>query len=616
MPALSQRWALTGAFAAAGLLIGGWVGLGEMRSAASALDRVETLTLDWRFLLAGPRPAPDDVVVVAIDDETLSAADGHAPSRALTARIVAALASFAPRVVALDIAFPDAKEGDAELAAALKAVPSVVAAIALFGESEALPRAASELALTPRPTRILWPTQTIADAVREIGIANVSTDRSGVPRYIPLLFAIPGGAAPALALAAVSVAAGEDPVVGEDAVTLAGRTISLDLGYHLPLRFYGPSPSVQRISAAKLLAGAVEPAAARGRIVVLGVTATGLADSFATPFDRVAPGLEVLATAIGNLAEGEPLVRGPATRRIDAATTALLPVAVVGLLALRRAAVGIALACLVLALWAAAVFAAFLKGYWLAVAAPLSVALALGAAFAAARLVAERAEGRHHAAQTSALAKFHSPLLVDRILREPDFLEKPVRQDAAVVFLDLTGSTGVSEALGPERSRDMLKTMQTLVEGALAAHGGVVINFMGDGVLAAFGLPSPEPDDARRALAAVERLAAALSVWIAALPAEATGRLDFRIGAHFGPVIVSRLGSPTHQQITLSGDTVNAASRLLEVAKERQRRIVVTEDLVRAARAEGGDAFDPSGCERATVPIRGRAASLAVRMRS
>jgi len=117
-------------------------------------------------------------------------------------------------------------------------------------------------------------------------------------------------------------------------------------------------------------------------------------------------------------------------------------------------------------------------------------------------------------------------------------------------------------------------------------------------------------------LAAVERLAAALSVWIAALPAEATGRLDFRIGAHFGPVIVSRLGSPTHQQITLSGDTVNAASRLLEVAKERQRRIVVTEDLVRAARAEGGDAFDPSGCERATVPIRGRAASLAVRMRS
>jgi adenylate cyclase len=259
---------------------------------------------------------------------------------------------------------------------------------------------------------------------------------------------------------------------------------------------------------------------------------------------------------------------------------------------------------------------AFLDGYWLAVAAPLAVTLPLGAAFAAARIVAERAEGRKLAAEKSALAKFQSPLLIDRILSEPDFLEKPIRQDAAVIFLDLTGSTGVSEALGPERSREMLKTMQTLVDGALAAHKGVVISYMGDGVLAAFGLPAPAADDARRAFAAVERLAADLAVWIAALPQEAAGRLDFRIGAHFGPAIVSRLGSQTHQQITLAGDTVNAASRLLEVAKERHCRVVITEDLVSAARAGGLDALALGGYESATVPIRGRSASLEVRMRS
>ena len=51
------------------------------------------------------------------------------------------------------------------------------------------------------------------------------------------------------------------------------------------------------------------------------------------------------------------------------------------------------------------------------------------------------------------LAKFQSPLLVDHLLREPHFLDKPVRQDIAVMFLDLTGSTGATEALGPERSR-------------------------------------------------------------------------------------------------------------------------------------------------------------------
>jgi adenylate cyclase len=157
--------------------------------------------------------------------------------------------------------------------------------------------------------------------------------------------------------------------------------------------------------------------------------------------------------------------------------------------------------------------------------------------------------------------------------------------------------------------------MQTLVEGVIAAHDGVVINYMGDGVMAAFGLPEPKPDDARRAFQAVERLAAALAGWVAGLPSEATGRLDFRIGAHFGPAVVSRLGSPTHQQITVSGDTVNVASRLLEVAKERHCRIIVTEDLIAAARAGRADDLDLSAYASATVPIRGRAASLAIRTR-
>src|SRR5208337_4252304 len=133
MRPLSLRRALTGAFVAAGLHVGGWIGLGEMRGVASVFDPVETLTLDWRFLLAGPRMAPDGVVVVAIDDETLSDASGHALSRALMAKIVLALAASHPRVVALDFAFPDAKEGDAELANALRATPSVVAAIGRSG---------------------------------------------------------------------------------------------------------------------------------------------------------------------------------------------------------------------------------------------------------------------------------------------------------------------------------------------------------------------------------------------------------------------------------------------------------------------------------------------------
>jgi adenylate cyclase len=73
---------------------------------------------------------------------------------------------------------------------------------------------------------------------------------------------------------------------------------------------------------------------------------------------------------------------------------------------------------------------------------------------------------------------------------------------------------------------------------------------------------------------------------VAGRPAAAPDRLDFRIGLHFGPAILSRLGSPTQQQITATGDTVNVASRLPEVAKQqsdRNARLVLTMANLRSA---------------------------------
>ena len=184
------------------------------------------------------------------------------------------------------------------------------------------------------------------------------------------------------------------------------------------------------------------------------------------------------------------------------------------------------------------------------------------------------------------------------------------------MFLDLSGSTGVSEALGPEWTRDLFGAMQTLVEGEVTAHGGVVINYMGDGVLAVFGLPKPRSDDAARGLATVEALHELMTAWLAHLPPAARDHLDFRIGLHFGPVILSRLGSPTQQQITATGDTVNVANRLLEVAKEQRCRLVVTEDLFQAANEPTPSASVNAGYAALTVSIRGRASDLPVRTRT
>ena len=614
-PGLS--WLLTGGFLAAAVVAGAALGALELNGVASPLDRIENLTLDWRFLLAGARPAPTDVVIVAIDDQALSEARGDAPPREMTARLVRTLATFHPRAIAIDIAFLNSKDEatDAELAGALKTAPSVVAAIGVFdpadrssGEAEA-----SDLALTPKPSSVLWPIEAVRDAA-QVGLANVSTDSSGVPRYIPMIYETPDGVLPSFALAATSRALKIDPVLGSDRIELAGHSREMDLGYQMPLRFYGPAGSFSRISATKVLRGDLDPEALRGKVVIVGVTATGASDTFATPFDRVAPGAEVFATAIGNLLAGDGLARTPSTRRIDAAAAVALPFVMIALMAMRRAAIGLVFASLVFVLWLAGTFLAFAHGYWLSVAAPLASTLPLTVVFAAARSIVERRAGTRIAAEKSTLARFHSPLLLDHLSREPDFLETPVRQDVAVMFLDLTGSTGAAEALGPEGTRDLFSGMQTLVEGEVTAHGGVVITYMGDGVLAVFGLPKPGSDDAARALATVEALRESMTAWLTELPPAARDRLDFRIGLHYGPAILSRLGSPTQQQITATGDTVNVASRLLEVAKQQQRRVVVTEDLFQAANASTPVAGE-TGYAPLTVSIRGRASDLRVRVR-
>jgi adenylate cyclase len=609
---------LTGAFLAAALLVGAALGALEMNGVASPLDRIENLTLDWRFLLAGARPAPPDVVIVAIDDEALSELGSDAPTREMMARLVEALAGFHPRSIAIDIAFikPRDPGADADLAHALKLAPAVVAAIGDFDALDSREQAAqsSDLALAPAPSSVLWPIDAIRDAA-EVGLANVSTDLSGVPRYVPMIYQTADGVIPSFALAVASQALEAEPVLGDDRIEIAGRLREMDLGYHMPVRFYGPEGSFKRISAAEVLRPGFDPEALRGKVVIVGVTARGAADAFATPFDRVAPGTEILATAIGNLLAGDGLARTRFTRRIDAAAAAALPVLMIALMAMRRAAIGLTLASLVFALWLMGVFVAFMSGYWLSVAAPLASVLPLTVGFAAARSIVERRAGTKIAAERSALARFHSPLLLDRLSKEPNFLEKPVRQDVAVMFLDLSGSTGVAEALGPEWTRDLLSDMQTLVEREATAHGGVVITYMGDGVLAVFGLPAPRRDDAARALATVDALRSAMTAWLANLPPAARDHLDFRIGLHFGPAILSRLGSPAQQQITATGDTVNVASRLLEVAKEQHCRIVVTEDLFQAANALAPASLG-AGYAPLTVPIRGRAAELPVRIRT
>ena len=315
----------------------------------------------------------------------------------------------------------------------------------------------------------------------------------------------------ALALAGAATGA---PVVEAGAVLLGGRNIQTDLGRNMPLRFYGPKESFRTISAADVLRGLVPDEALRDHVVIVGATATGVGDTFTTPFDPVLPGVELLATATGNLLEGHGLIRTVETRRIDAAAAILLPLLAILLMSLQRVGVGLALTACLVVVWAAVTAIGFSRGYWLSAAVPIAALTVPGALYALGRMMLLRATERSLSVTQETMRLFHPPVLADRLATSPDYLAQPVEQNMAVLFVDLNGFTAMSERIGPTQTRDRLKALHTIIDETVERYGGVTLNYMGDGAMLVFGLPETGSDDADRAMDAAIELIGSIQFWL------------------------------------------------------------------------------------------------------
>ncbi|WP_167591614.1 CHASE2 domain-containing protein [Jiella endophytica] len=605
-PATGRRWTSRLSWLTTfGLLIvavawSGWLAHTHFVGAGSVIDRLETATLDWRVLLAGQLPPPKDVAVVAIDDPTVDAEGGYPLARDRAARIVDAIRRSGAKAVAIDILFADGdpqSPADRALADVLGKMPSVIAAAATFDKtaSSLIPAAEGELA----------PAGMFAASAR-VGLVNVSTDAGGTPRLMPLLILTKDGPRPSILLAAAGLGTDSEPVLSSDAVRLGDRDRHLDYGWYLPLRFYGPAGTIETVSAERLIKGETDERL-KGKLVFLGVTATAIGDNFSSLFDPQMPGVEVLATGAANLIDGTALVRDVNVRRVDATAAVLLAVVAVALIALLPLPLALSIVVVLLLGWLGTTVFGVFDGYWLASVLPLAAMLPPAALAGSVRLYQDRRLARTLAAAEAALRRFQPRALAVHLAENPDFLMVPEERLVAILFVDLAGFTGMSERLGASRTRDVLKEFHTLVVEELVPRGGVVLNFMGDGAMVIFGLPKGGPADATNAVRASLAMIETVRGWIAEKGAE-TKLGGVRLGAHFGPVIMSRLGHDEEQHITATGDSVNVASRLMEVAKSFDASIAISEALWKAADVSG-----LTGPERwEVVAIRGRQEEMTV----
>jgi adenylate cyclase len=190
--------------------------------------------------------------------------------------------------------------------------------------------------------------------------------------------------------------------------------------------------------------------------------------------------------------------------------------------------------------------------------------------------------------------------------RRPGYLQGAERE-LAIMFADLRSFTQLSEQKLPYDLVFLLNRYFAEMGHAVEAAGGRIDKFIGDGVMALFGLDTGVEAGCREALAAARDMAERMEILNRALVHDISEPLRIGIGIHTGPAIVGEMGYGTAVSITAVGDSVNTASRIESLTKTYACQLVVSEAVVLRAGIELADA------PRHEIEIRGRVERLVVR---
>ena len=516
---------------------------------AGALDRVERGTLDARFQVRGSRTPPGTVVVVGVDDRSIDAQKTRWPfSRSVQAAAITRLAAAKPAAIAYDIQLSDltTQKDDEAMASALDAAGPVVLATTRYDATQG-------------------PDVLFEGGGITAGHAAFPDTPDNVFRSVP--YAVEG-------LRSFAVAA---------AAAATGKPVSRD-GFdgEALIDYAGPAGTIPAISFSDVLAGRFDAGQVRGRVVVVGTTSPRLGDTHPTPFGG-APmsGPEINANAIATILDGIPLRDAPGW--LDALL--ILALAALGALAAwpRRAwvtllaALGVAVAFVLLAQ------AAFAAGTVVAVTPPLlALVLAAIGGLAVTHAILDRERRRLRAE----FARFVPAAVVEQVVEAAGEDQRlgGRRVYCSVMFADLRGFTAAAERLPPETVIELLNRYLGEMSDAILDHGGTLVTYMGDGIMALFGAPIEQPDHADRAIAAAREMRDVRLPSFNAWCAERIAGEPFRmgIGIASGPVMSGNVGSERRLEYAAVGDTTNIASRLQGLTKEVTQMILLA-DTTRAA---------------------------------
>ncbi|MDX1444249.1 MAG: adenylate/guanylate cyclase domain-containing protein, partial [Gammaproteobacteria bacterium] len=335
-------------------------------------------------------------------------------------------------------------------------------------------------------------------------------------------------------------------------------------------------------------------------IVIIGGDAMGLYDLRVTPVSNAHPGADILATALGNLIQDDYLE--PVSPLLGALLGLMLMAAIyLAFVSGRGLLVGGLLIPVTVIAWLILAEAALSANLILPVMPVIAFPILLFIGLGLEQTLRERA-AREQAVST--FGRFIDPRVASSLVKEDsDLLDAPPQsREVTVLFSDIRGFTTLSETRAPEEIVSLLNRYFAQQVEVIFRHGGTIDKFIGDAIMAFWGAPADDPEQADNAVKASIEMVEVVQQFQKELEAEGIP-FDIGIGLHTGPAVVGFIGSSNRLDYTVIGDTVNLASRIEGQTKGRAR-ILVSEDTRARCRHEW--TFRDHG----SVTVKGRSAPV------
>jgi adenylate cyclase len=606
------------------------------------IDQLDNIIYDARLVLTMPRGVDDRIVILDIDEKSLQEL-GHWPwSRELLARFLDKLFDqYQIAVVGFDVVFAEADyssgirvldqfakselkevagfqqayqklrpqlDNDGLFAKAMKGRP-VVLGYYLSNE-----RGSRRIASIPEPVlpKGMFANRNInftswlgyggnlsqfQSSAANAGHFNPFTDPDGIVRRVPMIAELDGAFYEALSLAVVRTLLGFpklEPGFTETGMMQGGYsglewlrtgplTIPVDESVCALVPFRGDRYSFPYISISDILADRVQPAQLKGRIALVGATASGLFDLRATPVNSVYAGVEVHANMIAGILD----------RKIPQKPPYMLGAEVMLILG-----IGLLLAIMIpmlSAVWATlSSFIAFAAVSGLSILAwtqahtvlPLATSLLMILSLYVMNMAyGYFVESRSKRQFTELFGQYVPPELVDKMAQDPEkYSMEGKEEQLTVLFSDVRGFTSISESLSARDLTLYINDYLTAMSLVIRGNGGTLDKYIGDAIMAFWGAPVEDASHARNGVITMlemQKRAAELAEEF-----KAKGWPPFRIGigVNSGRMRVGDMGSKLRKAYTVMGDPVNLGSRLEGLTKQYGVGMLVGETTKQAVK--------------------------------